>query len=140
MVPIFRYILVTFVSETWEPKPMFCSIFFLDKEKRVRILHSKKTKLNRKAKKTWKNETNNRKKMKGTLKLPKKIQAELQAIKQTKELERKEKYWVSEKKVDTTDLLNSPCQDAYTKNASYGKAITKVKRTLPESPRKKVLL
>ena len=30
--------------------------------------------------------------MKGTLKLPKKIQAELQAIKQTKELERKEKY------------------------------------------------
>ena len=74
-----------------------------------------------------------------SIKLPEKVKAELQAIKQAKECERKAEYQATKKKVNTNDLLNSPSQDAQATNASYGKATTRVKRTLPRSPQKKVL-
>ena len=62
---------------------------------------------------------------------------ELAAIRKAKERERKAKYRVSKKKTSTPDCLNSPSQSAYGTKASYGKAIARVKRNLPGSPRKK---
>ena len=47
-----------------------------------------------------------------SIKLPEKVKAELQAIKQAKECERKAEYQATKKKVNTNDLLNSPSQDA----------------------------
>lgn len=63
----------------------------------------------------------------------KKVQAELEAIKQAKEHERKAKHRANKTKVNTPDLLNSP---STTTNASYGKVIARIKHTLSRSPGK----
>ena len=65
---------------------------------------------------------------------------DLKAIKRTKERERKAKYRVNKKTVSTPtqmDDINSPSHSAYLTKASYEKAIARVKRCLPGSPRKK---
>ena len=70
----------------------------------------RKNLLNLLVKATWKNEKKQHKGKENNLELPEK--AELQAIKQAKECERKAKYQVTKKNVNTNDLLNSPSQDA----------------------------
>lgn len=62
---------------------------------------------------------------------------ELKAKRKAKERERKAKYRASKKKISTPDPLNSPSLSTYSKKASYGNAVARVKRMLPGSPRKK---
>lgn len=62
---------------------------------------------------------------------------QLQAVRRAKERERKARYRASKKQIITPPLSSSPSQGAYSTKASYGKAIARIKRNLPGSPRKK---